>query len=161
VIQERLRYVPGGWSKHYDFTEADATYSLDVIDSLSEIAVRSKHNLSPDKLPWEAMRATLCKGIYGGKVTNEEDQKTLEALVYCIFVSDSFNINFKLVPDEDAVPALPESSHRDDFIAWIDSLPEHTSPTWVGLDVSAEDARAKTLARSVLRKVTYLETLSA
>jgi dynein heavy chain 1 len=161
VIQERLRYVPGGWSKHYDFTEADATYSLDVIDSLSEIAVRSKHSLSPDKLPWEAMRATLCKGIYGGKVTNEEDQKTLETLVYRIFVSDSFNINFKLVPDEDAIPALPESSHRDDFIAWIDSLPEHTSPTWVGLDLSAEDARAKTLAMSVLRKVTFLETLSA
>lgn len=160
VIQERMRYVPGGWSKHYDFTEADATYSLDVIDSLSDVAVRSKHNLSPDKLPWEAMRATLCTGIYGGKITDDVDQTTLKALVNSIFVSESFNINFKLVPGEDALPALPESSHRDDFLAWIDSLPENTSPTWVGLDLSAEDARAKTLAMSVLNKIAHLETLS-
>jgi len=30
VIQERLRYIPNGWSEKYEFTEADATHALDV-----------------------------------------------------------------------------------------------------------------------------------
>jgi dynein heavy chain 1, cytosolic len=30
VIQERLRYVPNGWSEKYEFTEADASHALDV-----------------------------------------------------------------------------------------------------------------------------------
>lgn len=30
VIQERLRYVPDGWSEKYEFTEADASHGLDV-----------------------------------------------------------------------------------------------------------------------------------
>jgi dynein heavy chain 1 len=160
VIQERLRYVPGGWSKHYDFTEADASYSLDVIDSLCDVAVGSRHNISSDKLPWEAIRATLCTGIFGGKITDEEDQGKLKALVYSVFVSESFDINFRLIPEEDSVPAVPESSYRDDFISWIDSLPDYTSPTWIGLDASAEDTLAKNTAKSVLRKVSFLETLS-
>ena len=30
VIQERLRYIPNGWSEKYEFTEADASHALDV-----------------------------------------------------------------------------------------------------------------------------------
>jgi dynein heavy chain 1 len=30
VIQERLRYIPSGWSEKYEFTEADASHALDV-----------------------------------------------------------------------------------------------------------------------------------
>jgi len=30
VIQERLRYIPNGWSEKYEFTEADALHGLDV-----------------------------------------------------------------------------------------------------------------------------------
>ena len=32
VIQERLRYTPIGWSKFYEFNEADQRCSLDLID---------------------------------------------------------------------------------------------------------------------------------
>ena len=38
VIQERLRFMPNGWSEQYEFTEADATHALDVIDSLVDDA---------------------------------------------------------------------------------------------------------------------------
>lgn len=32
VVQERLRYAPLGWSKKYEFSDADALYSLEIID---------------------------------------------------------------------------------------------------------------------------------
>ena len=34
VIIERLRYLPIGWSKNYEFNEADLRCSLDLIDEL-------------------------------------------------------------------------------------------------------------------------------
>ena len=33
VIQERLRYVPLGWSKHYEFNDADLRSALDTVDT--------------------------------------------------------------------------------------------------------------------------------
>jgi dynein heavy chain 1 len=34
VIIERLRYIPIGWSKTYEFNEADLIFSFDLIDEL-------------------------------------------------------------------------------------------------------------------------------
>jgi len=34
VIIERLRYLPIGWSKRYEFNEADLRCSIDLIDQL-------------------------------------------------------------------------------------------------------------------------------
>ena len=32
VVQERLRYVPQGWSKKYEFGDADLRSAMDTID---------------------------------------------------------------------------------------------------------------------------------
>lgn len=32
IIMERLRYTPTGWSKKYEFSEADQKCALDIID---------------------------------------------------------------------------------------------------------------------------------
>jgi len=54
VVQERLRFMPNGWSEQYQFTEADATHALDVIDSLVDDAFgKRKQNIDPEKLPWK------------------------------------------------------------------------------------------------------------
>ena len=84
VIQERLRFMPNGWSEQYEFTEADATHALDVIDSLVDDACGKRQNLDPEKLPWEAIRSTLCKGASGGRITNDSDKEILDNLVNCI-----------------------------------------------------------------------------
>jgi dynein heavy chain 1 len=151
VIQERLRFMPTGWSEQYEFTEADAIHALDVIDSLVDEACGKKQNLDPEKLPWEAIRATLCKGVFGGRITNDSDQEILDNLVNQVFVPEAFDVDFSLATAEGA-PALPEGSSKDELFAWIDSLPSHNPPTWIGLDVSAEIERDKIVAENVVRK---------
>ena len=151
VIQERLRFMPTGWSDRYEFTEADAIHALDVIDSLIDGACGKRQNLDPEKLPWEAIRATLCKGVFGGRITNDEDQEILDNLVNKVFVPKAFDVDFTLAT-VDGAPTLPEGSSKDDLFAWIDSLPSHNPPTWIGLDVSAEIERDKMVAESVVRK---------
>lgn len=151
VIQERLRFVPNGWTESYEWTEADATHGLDVIDSLMQTGGRQITD--PEKLPWDAMRSTLRKGVYGGRVTEEADQAVLDELVESVFVSEAFNVDFKLVPKVPDGPVVPEGSSRDDILAFCHALPSRTPPTWIGLDSSAEVEREKHIAESVLEKV--------
>ena len=151
VIQERLRFMPNGWSEQYEFTEADAIHALDVIDSLVDDACGKKQNVDPEKLPWDAIRTTLCKGVFGGKITNDSDQDILDNLVNTTLVQDSFNVDFQLV-DVEGAPTLPEGSSKEECFEWIESLPSHNPPTWIGLDKMAESARDKMVAESVVKK---------
>ena len=143
--------MPTGWSEKYEFTEADATHALDVIDSLVDDACGKRQNLDPEKLPWEAIRSTLCKGVFGGRVINDSDQSILDNLVNRTFVSKAFNVDFTLA-DVKCAPVLPEGSSKDELFAWIDSLPSHNPPTWIGLDETAEIARDKMVAESIVKK---------
>jgi len=151
VIQERLRFMPHGWSEQYGFTEADAIHALDVIDSLVDDACGKRQNLDPEKLPWEAIRTTLCKGVFGGRITGDSDQDILDNLVNKTFVPQAFDVDFKLA-DVDGAPVLPEGSSKDEVFAWIDSLPSQNPPTWIGLDETAEIARDHMMAESVVKK---------
>ena len=143
--------MPSGWSQQYEFTEADAIHALDVIDSLVSDACGKKQNVDPEKLPWEAIRTTLCKGVFGGRITDDSDQDVLDSLVSRTFVPNAFNVDFKLV-DVDGAPTLPEGSSKDECFAWIDSLPSHNPPTWIGLDSAAETERDRMVAESVVNK---------
>jgi dynein heavy chain 1 len=152
VIQERLRFVPNGWTEAYEFTEADALHALDVIDSLLEDAGQS---LDPEKLPWDAMRSTLQRGVFGGRVTTPRDQQVLDDLIATVFVPEVYNVNFVVVKSDNV--ALPETTTREMCLDWISHLPEHTPPTWLGLDASAEVEREQRMARSVSEKVSILQ----
>ena len=154
VIQERLRYVPAGWSERYEFTEADATHALDVIDALIEEETGGKQSmLDPEKLPWDAIRSTLCRGVFGGRVTAASDQEVLNNLVNSLFTKNCFDLDFKLVPSVSDGPTLPENTSKENCFEWIESLPSHAPPTWIGLDSSAEVEREARLAKSVAEKV--------
>lgn len=152
VIQERLRYVPSGWSEKYEFTEADASHGLDVIDSL--IKDMGGGSLDPEKLPWDAIRSTLRKGVFGGRVTQTVDQDSLDQLVNFVFVPKTFDLNFKLVPGVADSPVLPEGTSKEECVKWIASLASPTPPTWVGLGPDAEKDLEARRAESIKLKIT-------
>jgi dynein heavy chain 1 len=158
VVQEKLRYVPSGWSEKYEFTEADATHALDVVDSLIKDMAADKQSLDPEKLPWDAIRSTLRKGVFGGRVTQSVDQDVLDKLINSLFVSESFNLKFKLVPDVADAPTLPEGTSKDECFAWVSSLASRTPPTWIGLGPDAEKELEIRKAKSIKEKI---DTLAA
>jgi len=152
VVQERLAYVPMGWTEKYEFTEADATHALDVIDSLVDQSLGGRQQVDPEKLPWDAIRATLCKGVFGGRITKDADQNVLDNLVNGVFNPKCFDVDFRLGEAPDA-PTLPDASDVASLFAWIDKLQDHTPPTWIGLGSEAEVAREQRIAQSVVMKV--------
>eukprot|EP00980_Cylindrotheca_fusiformis_P017634 scaffold5529_cov117-Cylindrotheca_fusiformis.AAC.11 len=158
VIQERLRYVPQGWSEKYEFTEADAIHALDVIDALIKDMGSEAGTLDPERLPWDAIRSTLRMGVFGGRVTQDVDQDVLDNLIDTLFVPESFNLGFTLVSDVEQAPTLPEGTSKDECFAWITSLASHTPPTWVGLDADAEKELEVRTAKSIKEKVEIVAT---
>ena len=81
VVQERLRYAPLGWTKRYEFNEADTACALDVIDEWVDEVAGARAHISPNDLPWQALRTLLSQSLYGGRIDNPFDQVTSVSIV--------------------------------------------------------------------------------
>lgn len=141
VVLERLRFFPVGWSKKYEFSDADQACGRDIIDAWVDSVSNGGQvsNISPDKVPWDAIRSILSESIYGGRVDNEFDHEILKAFINQLFCPESFNSNFflNLASGKEALQS-PDGRKRDQFLEWIENLPAKGNPTWVGLPVHAE-----------------------
>jgi dynein heavy chain 1 len=52
ITQERLRYVPLGWSKLYEFNESDLKCGFDAIDVWIDSVAMGRTNLTPSEVPF-------------------------------------------------------------------------------------------------------------
>ncbi|CAN0023870.1 unnamed protein product, partial [Hapterophycus canaliculatus] len=80
----------------YEFSEADAACALQAIDSWVDGAAHGAQHISPEKVPWEALRALLGQSVYGGRVDSVFDQQLLEGFVASLFQPKCFDLNFPL-----------------------------------------------------------------
>ena len=158
IVQERLRYAPTGWSKRYEFSEADAMNALDVVDAwVSRVAEGNAH-MAPETVPWEALKQIMGVSVFGGRVDNLYDQRVLDVFLESIFVKESYDVDFPLVKGSDgsSLLSLPEGKTRADFMAWVAALPDTTDLEWLGLSGAAELGRLKVRGGSIMGKVMIL-----
>ena len=138
IIMERLRYTPTGWSKKYEFSEADQKCALDIIDEYIDLQ-GSKQNISLECIPFHALRSVITNNVYGGKIDNEFDLKILKSIVDHYINMDSFDPKNPLVQDKDCIINHPDAVTMNDFKHWIETLEEQETPSWAGLPPSADD----------------------
>ncbi|EEB88415.1 hypothetical protein MPER_13763, partial [Moniliophthora perniciosa FA553] len=81
VIQERLRYVPLGWSKVYDFNDSDMASAFQTIDVWLGSVSKGRANIDPATIPWDALRTLVKQSVYGGRVDSDFDQRILDSFV--------------------------------------------------------------------------------
>ena len=108
---------------------------------------------------------------YGGKIDDEHDFKMLNQLVHTFLTPAAFDIGHKLVEvthDSDDEPkdaaaggdlVVPSGTSLQEFMSWIQKLPEREPPTYLGLPANAEKLLLVGLGRSLignLKKVTDL-----
>ncbi|KXS20765.1 hypothetical protein M427DRAFT_130976 [Gonapodya prolifera JEL478] len=161
VVQERLRYVPVGWTKRYEFTEADFESSLTTVDVWIELVAQGRSNISPTKIPWDALRQLVKETIYGGKIDNDFDQEILNTFIDELFTPHSYDIGFKLVNDPAADRSLvvAEGTRVEHFMEWVDNLPDQEPPTWLGLPDNADKVLSANKGFELLSKVRQLRSL--
>ncbi|KAJ3336987.1 hypothetical protein HDU93_001788 [Gonapodya sp. JEL0774] len=162
IIQERLRYIPLGWTKRYEFSDADFESSLATIDSWTELVAQGRSNINPSKIPWEAIRQLMKETIYGGKIDNDFDQATLNAFVDNLFTSQAYDIGFKLVDGQgnnDHGVVVAEGTKPDHFIEWVEALPDQEPPSWLGLPENADKVLSSNKGFAMLTKVRQMRNL--
>lgn len=159
VIQERLRYLPMGWTKKYEFNETDASCALDVIDQWVDDLAGSRAHINPEELPWQALRTLLSQSIYGGRVDHPFDQAALDSFINTVFSASSYGSSTPVAIDTAGKPlvVLPDGLSRQAFEAWVKALPDSNSPAWLGLPVTAEIQLQSVMGQRVLHKLAVLQ----
>lgn len=140
VILERLRYTPIGWTKVYEFNEADQRCALDLIDEYID-SFGNRSNIDIEKIPWDAFQTILIENLYGGKVDNQYDSKILVSLVEMFFTSNSFDSSYPLYRSDDPTDkpfTMPDGHKYSQFLSWVEKLPNIESPAWSGLPNNVE-----------------------
>ncbi len=159
VVQERLRYAPLGWSKTFEFNEADQRCAFDTIDFWVDSRAAGRQNLAPDRIPWDALRQLLGQTVYGGRVDNEFDQRLLQAFLERLFTARSFDLDFKLVDADGVQVPSPEGTACAHFAKWVDALPDRQTPTWLGLPANAERLILAQQGRALVSKLLRMQSI--
>jgi dynein heavy chain 1 len=110
----------------------------------------------------------LVTETYGGKIDDEGDFGVLNNLVHTFLTPAAYVIGHKLVTASDAAVdgtadsmelVVPSGTSMQEFMGWIQRLPEREPPTYLGLPANAEKLLLVGLGRSLvgdLKKVTDL-----
>lgn len=182
TLTERLRYTPLGWSKSFEFNDSDAETALDTIEAWLSRTAKGKSNIDPQSIPWDALRSLLKQSVYGGKIDNDADQLLLDSFVNSIFTASAYEAGFSLAPSphasgngnasnmdpdssmirmemEDQLLA-PEGTKIDQYLSWVNSLPEQQPPQWLALPPTAERVIATAEGNSLLSKLVRMRQLA-
>ncbi len=182
IMIERLRYVPVGWSKRYEFSQTDALCAVRTVNdwminaaasrlrgggggrrregggsggssSSHVVPLSGQQHVSPDDIPWPALSSLLKESIYGGKVDNDYDRRILYSFIDSLFTPSSFDLVFSVAPGV----TLPDSSSHEAFVEWAENLP-HSNPTsWLGMGPGAEISLLLSRGRRVTNTLLALQ----
>ncbi|EGG20698.1 cytoplasmic dynein heavy chain [Cavenderia fasciculata] len=155
IIQERLRYIPLGWTKVFEYNDADLRGAIDSIDYWIDLYSKGRSNIDPDKIPWVAVRTILGQTIYGGRVDNEFDMRLLNSFLEQLFTPAAFNADFPLV--QSIGLTVPDGTNRANFVQWIDNLPDVSTPIWLGLSDNAESLLLTNKAKKVVNDLQKMQ----
>jgi dynein heavy chain 1, cytosolic len=136
VIQERLQYVPIGWTKAYEFSDTDLDIGFDIIHHAIQRVSQGRTNISPDKIPFESIRSLLAEFVFGSRLESEFDRVILQRLIERYVSVRCFEIGFSLAPaNSQEVLVMPDSGEYSEF---IERLPDVNLPDWAGLYLESE-----------------------
>ncbi|KAJ3097104.1 Dynein heavy chain 10, axonemal [Phlyctochytrium planicorne] len=136
VQQERGKYGKIGWNVKYDFNESDFRVSLTILRTYL-----NKTASTPDgKIPWTTLRYLIGETIYGGRVTDDYDRRVLMTYLEEYlgdFIFDTFQ-PFYFFANSAVQYRVPNVNTREDYIAYIETLPLTNAPDVFGLHPDAE-----------------------
>lgn len=140
IVQERLRYVPLGWSKIHDFNDSDMAAAFNTIDAWLGSVSKGRANIDPMTIPWDALRSLIKQSVYGGRVDSDFDQRVLDSFVDNLFTPSAYNVNFDLVPSigGEKLLGVPDGTKLEHFLTWVQELPDREPPAWLSLPPTAE-----------------------
>jgi len=156
VVQERRKYGKLGWNVAYDFNESDYDSSLRLLAMYLAKAYAEDEAAGHGerRMPWESLRYLIGEVMYGGRVTDSFDRRTLSTYLaeylgdflfddFQPFAFSTSSIGFEYkIPSPPPGPSGPTASYSamtlTHFVGAINELPLENGPEVFGLHCNAE-----------------------
>ena len=142
IIQERRNFIPQGWTKFYEFSNADLRSGADIIDRLCT---------STGSIQWDFIHGLFENAVFGGRVDNNYDLEVLRAYLHQYFDRDV--LGGKGRKKLAGILELPLSVNHKDFVKAITALPETDTPAMFNLPQNVDRSQQRSVAKSVLSQL--------
>jgi len=119
---------------------------------------KDRTNIAPKNIPWDIL-CVLITEMYGGKIDDEGDFKTLNGLVKNFMTPAAFEEDHNIireVGDGGDQLLLPNTTGWHDFMGWVNELPEREPPTYLGLPANAEKMLLVNMAAHMVEKLSLI-----
>lgn len=142
VIQQRRSFIPQGWSKTYEFSDADLQAAIDIINLLEKMMAY--------RIEWPILKE-LCRLIaYGGRIDNAQDQLILKTNFDEFFSDKMMSQSWSPL---DLKVVIPLSQSVRDYLNALYRLPDTDNPEAFGLSASTVFVRDTILYRNILKQL--------
>lgn len=151
IILERLQFGSIGWNTPYEFNASDFTISQNHLKAfLSEAA--------QEEVPWESLRYMIGTINYGGRVTDDWDQRLLSSLVMRCFRPQALTQSITMTSQY--IPPAPDATHKQ-IIDTIDKWPNVTEGIDIGLSANASAIAAQNEAMRIFSWLFELQSIAS
>jgi Dynein heavy chain AAA lid domain len=168
-FQERRSYIPQGWTKAYEFSDADlaagsaivaaactAPAGRDVARTASGHLGRTGSSVASRGPKWQFLLGVLESAVYGGRLDAAADARVLRAHLEAFFNRRVLDGSARVPGTAAPLPALGASigggaaAELAPLRAAVDALPPVDTPATFGLAANVDRAAAEASARNVL-----------
>ncbi|KAF6103026.1 dynein axonemal heavy chain 6 [Phyllostomus discolor] len=125
IIQERKKFGPLGWNICYEFNDSDRECALLNLNLYCQ----------EGKIPWDALIYITGEITYGGRVTDNWDQRCLRTVLKRFFSPETLEENYKY--SESGIYFAPLADSLQEFKDYIENLPLIDDPEIFGMHENA------------------------
>ena len=129
IVRERRRFGPLGWTANYDFNDSDFRVSMRQLYNMVD---------SFEKVPFSALCYLTGHCNYGGRVTDERDRRTLNALLQDFYNEDVIgDSTYYIVNEKFKKYYIFKGETAREHLDYVRHLPDEESPMLMGLHDNA------------------------
>ena len=159
IILDRAKYGKIGWNVTYDFNYSD----FQIAFRLLNLYLTKSQDNGEDTVPWDSLKYLIGEAMYGGRVTDDFDRRTLMTYLdeymgdflfdknHEFFFAETYNYKY----------SLPQFIDKDSLAATQGALPNADSPVVFGLHPNAEITYYTNDAKSLWNNTLKMESVGS
>ena len=145
-IQERREFGALGWNNPYEFNNSDLLISLKQLAMFLNLY---------EEIPFKALNYCFGQCNYGGRVTDDKDNRLLVAILKDFFCPQMLEEDHNITPS--GTYKMPPDSNYQGYLNFLETLPLTTKPEVFGMHQNASITKDQKATREILASVLITE----
>lgn len=146
VILERRKFGAIGWNIPYEWMDSDFKTSQEQLKMYLE---------EQPEIPYTALNYLIAEINYGGRITDDKDNRLIKALLSKYWNSKSMDEKYLLSPQKEYF--IPNNDKLDEVKLYIENLPQDDNPEVFGLHPNANITFQQKTIREILDTILLVQ----